>query len=823
MQVSNLLSRLRKWQLKFSIISHFESEDFFRDFETFLDNQRVSIRNYLKINKKLDALEYTGIFTSINRLKFSQDRISPEHYSSYDYKKHLSDLSPSLNFDDNCIESPGNKSVLRSVSLTKTFNKFNGKNPKYEKNRKNDKEKKFLMKIPENIKERQQGKRFSQTRDLMGEFRDEIFKASSHLASEQTIEIKPKTTIKLNEHPLKFYKQKSRISPKIKTSPKLTKERGVFEPNNEDFFKILPLKESSLLKKELFCDKEQLLSNNEGFLNKKLLFTDKDLQELLQSNNEDLPSNKDLFLNKKDISHNNPNFSLLKKPNFPNLPSENLEKIAITESLDYEMSIFQRNLAHPLLKIEITSHFQQDSQNSLVFPLKNDNVSQENSSVFPFQKSPFLKKPKHLISSNISPLFRLTQLKKNKSVENLDQILWKIKRDFGWISPLNLKSSQYQDQESPSRTKGELPFSSSPSTHKTSGQNGEIKLFKDYFLKEINEEIDEEIEKIDQNSIEKEYDYGFFSDNCTGNSNDLIDKNIEKIGIKDFEFVRLINKGAFGRVWLVKRKYTGDIYAMKIINLNDDMNKNKEKSLKAESQIFDFITGDYVVRAIFKFTHENFLCFVMDFMEGGDFSYILDSYGPLDVQIARFYLAELVLAIEHLHNLGIVHRDLKPENILLDINGHIKLSDFGLSEIGVTNLITKRENDALGSVYQRKIEKFVKDRKKFDFNIDYFERDSFENDVFSPMMKSNSRVGDQRKRIMGTPDYIAPEILSGKGANQQSVDWWALGIIVFEFLVGVPPFNDETMDKIFENIQNLRLPWEELTMGKFYLIFVEFY
>ena len=109
----------------------------------------------------------------------------------------------------------------------------------------------------------------------------------------------------------------------------------------------------------------------------------------------------------------------------------------------------------------------------------------------------------------------------------------------------------------------------------------------------------------------------------------------------------------------------------------------------------------------------------------------------------------------------------------------------------------------------------MKDKKKFDFNIEYFERERTEIDLFSPLKKSISKMGDpeKRKRIMGTPDYIAPEILDGRGANQPSVDWWALGIIVFEFIVGMPPFNDETMEKIFDNILNLRIPWQELTIG----------
>ena len=123
------------------------------------------------------------------------------------------------------------------------------------------------------------------------------------------------------------------------------------------------------------------------------------------------------------------------------------------------------------------------------------------------------------------------------------------------------------------------------------------------------------------------------------------------------------------------------------------------------------------------------------------------------------------------------------------------------------------------SSYQRKIEKYVKERKKFNFDIEYLEREKTGSEIFSPLKKSANRIIDpeKRRRIMGTPDYIAPEILDGKGANQTSVDWWALGIIVFEFIVGMPPFNAETMEEIFANIVSLKIPWQELTIGFFLL------
>ena len=113
------------------------------------------------------------------------------------------------------------------------------------------------------------------------------------------------------------------------------------------------------------------------------------------------------------------------------------------------------------------------------------------------------------------------------------------------------------------------------------------------------------------------------------------------------------------------------------------MNKNKSISLKTESKVFDMVTSEFVIKSYFKFSHDIFFCFVMEYMHGGDFNNVLQRLGRFEERIASFYIAELILAIEHLHNLGIVHRDLKPDNMLLDSKGHIKLTDFGLSKNNV--------------------------------------------------------------------------------------------------------------------------------------------
>jgi len=141
--------------------------------------------------------------------------------------------------------------------------------------------------------------------------------------------------------------------------------------------------------------------------------------------------------------------------------------------------------------------------------------------------------------------------------------------------------------------------------------------------------------------------------------------------------------GAFGSVWHVKRTATKDEYALKIIDCAEKLDTSVKENLQAERNIFEILTGDFVVKAISSFSQDNCLFFLLEYLSGGDFNSILQEYYRLDEDIAKFYIAEVILAIEYLHSQEIIHRDLKPDNILLDKNGHIKLADFGLSEIGI--------------------------------------------------------------------------------------------------------------------------------------------
>ena len=364
---------------------------------------------------------------------------------------------------------------------------------------------------------------------------------------------------------------------------------------------------------------------------------------------------------------------------------------------------------------------------------------------------------------------------------------------------------------------------------------------KDILTRELADLVEKEEDFLISNVLTT--DSGYFSDTCIRASERSI--NQSKISITDFDYLRLINKGSYGRVWLVRRKFTKDLYAMKIVDLSEHLRNKKDlKTLKAESEIYDVLSSDFVVKALFKFTYETFLCFVTEYMIGGDFGFLLHQYQALEEDIARFYLAELILAIDHLHSLKIIHRDLKPENILLDKYGHIKLTDFGLSEIGFVSQMTIRKQYSPKSpdlnlmlkpqvtFIENKISSNPKIGKKFftqsKSNLSIDEENSsslLERDLgsFSKLLspKKNHLGGSslqKKNRIIGTPDYIAPEILLGKGANTFAIDWWALGVLMFEFIVGVPPFNADTIEEIFENIAGLKIPWDSLTIGNFYFI-----
>ncbi|KAH7675348.1 Non-specific serine/threonine protein kinase protein [Dioscorea alata] len=255
----------------------------------------------------------------------------------------------------------------------------------------------------------------------------------------------------------------------------------------------------------------------------------------------------------------------------------------------------------------------------------------------------------------------------------------------------------------------------------------------------------------------------------------------ERTSIDDFEIIKPISRGAFGRVFLARKRTTGDLFAIKVLKKLDMIRKNDIERILAERKILITVRNPFVVRFFYSFASRDNLYLVMEYLNGGDLYSLLRNVGCLDEEVARVYIAELVLGLEYLHSLGIIHRDLKPDNILIARNGHIKLTDFGLSKIGlINNAIHLSGSVTSGSVLQE-------------------------------AQSENALPRGQRsgRSAFGTPDYLAPEILLGN-AHGYAADWWSVGIILFELIAGIPPFTANLPEMIFDNILNGKIPWPDV-------------
>ncbi|XP_076893869.1 serine/threonine-protein kinase AtPK2/AtPK19-like [Bidens hawaiensis] len=228
-------------------------------------------------------------------------------------------------------------------------------------------------------------------------------------------------------------------------------------------------------------------------------------------------------------------------------------------------------------------------------------------------------------------------------------------------------------------------------------------------------------------------------------------EKVQSVGIEDFEVMKVVGQGAFGKVYQVRKKDNMEIYAMKVVRKDKIVEKNHAEYMKAERDILTKIDHPFIVQLRYSFQTKYRLYLVLDFVNGGHLFFQLYHHGLFREDLARIYTAEMVSAVSHLHANGIMHRDLKPENILLDVDGHALLTDFGLA-------------------------------KEFDENT-----------------RSNS--------LCGTVEYMSPEIILGKG-HDKAADWWSVGILLFEMLTGQPPFHGGNREKIQKKItkDKLKLP-----------------
>ncbi|KAG4393767.1 hypothetical protein GLYMA_03G164600v4 [Glycine max] len=269
-----------------------------------------------------------------------------------------------------------------------------------------------------------------------------------------------------------------------------------------------------------------------------------------------------------------------------------------------------------------------------------------------------------------------------------------------------------------------------------------------------------------------------------------------KMGVDDFELLTMIGKGAFGEVRVCKEKATDHVYAMKKLKKSEMLRRGQVEHVRAERNLLAEVDSNCIVKLYCSFQDDEYLYLIMEYLPGGDMMTLLMRKDTLTEDEARFYVGETILAIESIHKHNYIHRDIKPDNLLLDKYGHLRLSDFGLckpldcSTLEETDFTTgqnangstqNNEHVAPKRTQQEKLQHWQKNRRTLAYST------------------------------VGTPDYIAPEVLLKKGYGMEC-DWWSLGAIMYEMLVGYPPFySDDPMStcrKIVNWKSHLRFPEE---------------
>ncbi|KAI9144790.1 hypothetical protein BKA69DRAFT_1054431 [Paraphysoderma sedebokerense] len=365
----------------------------------------------------------------------------------------------------------------------------------------------------------------------------------------------------------------------------------------------------------------------------------------------------------------------------------------------------------------------------------------------------------------------------------------------------------------------------------------------------------------------------YFPPLSPGIGSPLSSPRIASPSIRDFDIIKPISKGAFGSVFLAKKKVTGDYYAIKVLKKSDMVQKNQVTNVKAERMILMMQNENpHVAKLYYSFQSKDNLYLVMEYLNGGDCAALIKALGGLPEDWARAYIAEVILGLDYLHARGTVHRDLKPDNFLIDSKGHLKLTDFGLSRIGFLGRRAQGESIGLPSSIASSITSQIVQTNSPTLHLSTSststnrssqpqhsstppltptsenlslslgppttphsatrrENTSFINSVLMNHSRRSSicstistdsswldrlddngngymRDRDEERKIVGTPDYLAPESILGTGQDDAMVDWWAVGAILYEFIYGVPPFHAAAPDKVFENIlaRNITYP-----------------
>jgi len=236
------------------------------------------------------------------------------------------------------------------------------------------------------------------------------------------------------------------------------------------------------------------------------------------------------------------------------------------------------------------------------------------------------------------------------------------------------------------------------------------------------------------------------SNHRSNHSNSLNHQNNnKKVGPEDFQTLKLIGKGGFGRVLLVRKYSDKKVYAMKVLNKSSIAARGEVEHTRTEQQVMATIDCPFLAKLHWSFQTDEHLYFIMDFINGGELFFHLSNERCFNEPRARFYSAQIISGIQYLHNHGIIYRDLKPENILLNSLGNVVMTDFGLSKQGLSS------DDARTTTF------------------------------------------------CGTPEYLAPEIIRGEEYTK-AIDWWSVGTLIFEMLTGLPPFYADLEENMYHKI-----------------------
>jgi len=268
----------------------------------------------------------------------------------------------------------------------------------------------------------------------------------------------------------------------------------------------------------------------------------------------------------------------------------------------------------------------------------------------------------------------------------------------------------------------------------------------------------------------------------TYSSNSIKVRDVE-VGPSDFDKIKLIGKGDVGKVYLVREKKSSRLYAMKVLSKKEMIKRNKIKRALAEQEILATSNHPFIVTLYHSFQSEDHLYLCMEYCSGGEFFRALQTRPGkcIPEDDARFYAAEVTAALEYLHLMGFIYRDLKPENILLHQSGHIMLSDFDLS----------KQSDPGGKPTM------------------ILGRSGTSSTNSLPAIDTKSCIANFRTNsFVGTEEYIAPEVIKGCG-HTSAVDWWTLGILMYEMLFGTTPFKGKNRNATFANILRDDVPFPE--------------